>query len=126
MMGSEVDYKVFVKIIETPYSTESNTVSKVFEYNHSVQTPNLLFVNTESVLFEYHADYDLVGVGEDGRLITLDVINQNNSVYRVNDLLPNHDYRFAFVEKRNNKDLVNLIFILKSLQLKLYRQNYQF
>ena len=102
MANTEVDYKVFIKLEETQFLLESDIVSKTFEFKPRIEPLNLLFINADSVIFEYHPDFDLVLVGEDGRLLDLDVEVIGN-MYKAYNLLPNHAYQFAFVETGTTK-----------------------
>lgn len=98
----EEDYTVFVKLAETDFALESNVVSKDLKYNGLKAAPEVLMINKTSVVFKDNPLFDLVMIDDENNNIAYANIVRENGYFEVTKLLPNHKYRFAFVEKDSN------------------------
>src|SRR5690554_6835963 len=94
------DYVVFVKLLDNQFYNESEVVSKTFKFAPSQAIPNVLFVNEETVIFEHQPNFDIVII-ENGEFIKPNP-NIVSGMTIIEGLLPNHSYKFGYVEKNTD------------------------
>ncbi|WP_162151129.1 MBG domain-containing protein [Haploplasma modicum] len=101
--GIKEDYVVHVKYNEDAFYLESNTATLDVKYVAKVKKPTFLFTSDNYILFFYDPFFDLVMLDSDNKVISSDITaNVEEGIYRVNNVKPNHEYRFALLEKGGN------------------------
>lgn len=126
------DYLVFVKLKANKFYQESNVVELSLEFIPEFKKPELLDVTETTVKFKYQTGFNLVLLDDNNQIINNAniTIDSNKTYYLVSDLLPNHEYKFAFVNEGLNtiyeENIYGILKTSEALDIITFEENQEY